>query len=234
MDNEIATVNGQTTVNEEVLMSFISNTAKNTVSLLQTEVDKLNKPVAKIQVQCFGNVPKRGTAIAAGWDVNPISVKMIAHNGWTVECRTNAEVTEACQTLKKMDKRSLWKRFKDWWNDEQPNKGWKQLWFNTGLRCAPEDATIYISVEPCSRTVKTDYQLHNSLGTVDNDYRGDIYAIYSANWTTYDDFSIIRLLNTCCQLKAKKTIEMEFIETDELTKTARGSGGFGSTEKIKN
>ena len=195
------------------------------------EVCSLKNPVAKIQVQCFGNVPKRGTALAAGWDVNPISVKMIAHNGYEVECRTNAEITEACQTLKKMDKRSIWKRIKDWWNDEIPEKGWKQLWFNTGLQCAPEDADIYISLEPCSRTVKTDYQLHNSLGTVDNDYRGILYAIYSANWTTYDDYSIIRLLNTCCQLKAKKTIEMEFIETEELTKTARGAGGFGSTEK---
>ena len=73
--------------------------------------------------------------------------------------------------------------------------------------------------------------MHNSLGTIDNDYRGILYAVYSANWTTYDDYSIIRLLNTCCQLKAKKTIMMEFVETDELTETDRGEGGFGSTEK---
>ena len=215
---------------EEVVIAE-TGILSNALQDVTDEIISLKHPVARIQVQCFGNVPKRGTAIAAGWDVNPISVKMIAHNGWTVECRTNAEVTEACQKLKKMDKRSWWKRFKDWWRDEIPEKGWKQLWFNTGLQCAPEDADIYISLEPCSRTVKTDYQLHNSLGTVDNDYRGTIYAVYSANWTTYDDYCIIRLLNTCCQLKAKKTIEMEFIETDELTKTARGTGGFGSTEK---
>lgn len=195
------------------------------------DVCTLKKPVAKIQVQCFGNIPKRGTSSAAGWDVNPMSVRMIAHNGYEIECRTNSEVTEACKRLKKLDKRSWWKRLKDWWKDEIPEKGWKQLWFNTGLKCAPEDRDIYISLEPCSRTVKTDYQLHNSLGTVDNDYRGYLYAIYSANWTTYDDYSIIRLLNTCCQLKAKKTIEMEFIETEELDQTARGTGGFGSTEK---
>ena len=202
---------------------------------ITTGLDALSKqvkqPTTRIQVQCFGNVPKRGTALAAGWDVNPISVKMIAHNGYEVECRTNAEIMEACQKLKEMDKRSWGRRIRDWWRDEIPNKGWKQLWFNTGLRCAPEEAEIYISVEPCSRTVKTDYQLHNSLGTVDNDYRGILYAIYSANWTTYDDYSIIRLLNTCCQLKAKRTIEMQFIETEELTETARGEGGFGSTEK---
>ena len=196
--------------------------------------DKDTPDIAKIKVQCFGNVPKRGTAVAAGWDVNPISVRMIAHNGWEVECRTNAEITAACQKLREMDKRSWARRFRDWLRDEQPNKGWKQLWFNTGLRCAPEDAEIYISLEPCSRTTKTDYQMHNSLGTVDNDYRGIMYAVYSANWTTYDDYSIIRLLNTCCQLKAKKTIEMEFIETEELTETARGEGGFGSTEKLAN
>ena len=231
MENEAKNNNQETTnVVEHVEVVTINDTLQEVIG----KVDFLERPTTKIFVQCYGNVPKRGTSLAAGWDVNPIGVKMIAHNGWEVECRTNAEVTEACQKLKKMDKRSFWKRIKDWWNDERPNKGWKQLWFNTGLRCAPEDATIYISVEPCSRTVKTDYHLHNSLGTVDNDYRGNIFAIYSANWTTYDDFSIIRLLNTCCQLKAKRTIEMQFIETDELTETARGSGGFGSTEKIKN
>ena len=36
---------------------------------------KAKPDVAKIKVQCFGNVPKRGTTVAAGWDVNPISVK---------------------------------------------------------------------------------------------------------------------------------------------------------------
>ena len=193
-------------------------------------ITEIKKPIARIQVQCYDNVPQRGTELSAGWDVKPISVKMIAHNGYEVECKTTEEITEACQKLKLMDKRSWFKRLRDWWNDEHPNKGWKQLWFNTGLKCAPEEVEIYISVEPCSRTVKTDYQLHNSLGTVDNDYRGILYAIYSANWTTYDDSSIIRLFNTCCQLKAKRTIEMQFVETEELTETARGEGGFGSTE----
>jgi len=54
------------------------------------EVCSLKHPTTKILIQCYGNVPKRGTSLAAGWDVNPIGVKMIAHNGWEVECRTNS------------------------------------------------------------------------------------------------------------------------------------------------
>ena len=79
-------------------------------SITQTEQNcvkgDVKKSSTRIQIQCYGNVPKRGTAVAAGWDVNPISVKMIAHNGWEVECRTNTEITAACQKLRKMDKRS--------------------------------------------------------------------------------------------------------------------------------
>lgn len=182
---------------------------------------------------CDGLValPKQANAYAAGYDVHCTEVKLIAHNGWQVVCRSHGEIYEACKKLRKMDKRSWWKRFKAWLADDYCNKGWKQLWFNTGLRVAPEDPRIYISGEPCSRTVKTDYSLHNSLGTIDNDYRGFIYLVYHANWTTYDPESIIRLFNTSGQLKGKISIPLEFIRSETLPVTSRGEGGFGSTEK---
>lgn len=179
----------------------------------------------------YVSMPKQQSDVAAGYDVSSIEVKMIAHNGWVVTCRSHGEIVDACKKLRKMDRRSWWKRFKMWLRDEQPLKGWKQLWFNTGLKTAPENIMLYISAEPCSRTVKTDYSLHNSLGTIDNDYRGYIYLIYHANWTTYDDESIIRLFNTCGQLKGKISIPLEFRRSETLPVTNRGEGGFGSTEK---
>ena len=180
---------------------------------------------------CDYSLPAQANEHAAGYDVHPIEVQLISHSGLHFTCRTPEEVKKACKDLKKIDKRSMWRRIKDWFKDEIPQKGWKQLWFNTGLKLAPEDVELYISLEPCSRTVKTDYVLHNSLGTIDNDYRGFCYAIYHSVCQTYDEDSIIRLLNTCCQLKGKMSIPLEFRKKDKLSETARGTGGFGSTEK---
>jgi dUTPase len=178
-------------------------------------------------------LPAKANDYAAGYDVHPIEVKMIAHNGYSVTCTTNEQIINECIKLRKKDKRSWWKRFKDWLNDEQPLKGWKQIRLNTGLKLQPLDPDLYISLEPCSRTIKTDYSMHNSLGTIDNDYRGYCWAIYNANHTTYDSTSIIILFNTCCQLKGKISVPLNFRLSETLTETERGEGGFGSTMKSR-
>lgn len=190
-----------------------------------------------IQVEdAYGCVtlPAKANDYAAGYDVHPIEVKLVSHSGVSFICRTEEEIIKACVKLKELDKRSWWKRFKDWLNDEQPLKGWKQAKFNTGLKVAPEDAELYISLEPNSRVTKTDYVLHNSLGTIDNDYRGFCLAIYHSVCQTYDIESLFRLFDTCCQLKGKKSIPLEFVRKEKLSETARGEGGFGSTSNFTN
>ena len=184
-----------------------------------------------VKLHPSASVPEKGNEFAAGYDVHPIEVKMIAHNGHCVTCTTIEQIKEECKKLRKNDKRSLWKCIKDFICDEQPQKGWKQLWFNSGIMIAPQNVNLYLSAEPCSRTVKTDYVLHNSLGTIDNDYRGYVYLIYHAVCQTYDEDSIVRLFNTCGQLKGKYSTEMQFNVKEELSNTTRGEGGFGSTEK---
>lgn len=189
------------------------------------------KEVIEVKLHPKAVIPKQANEFAAGYDVKPVEVKMIAFNGWQVTCSSVDEIREACRELKTRDKRSLWKRFKDWINDERPKRGWKQLWFNSGIQMHPQTASVYMSAEPCSRTVKTDYVLHNSLGTIDNDYRGYTYFIYHSVCETYDEDKIILLFNTCGQLKSKYSVELEFEEKDELSETSRGDGGFGSTAK---
>lgn len=188
-----------------------------------------------IQVEdAYGCVtlPTKANDYAAGYDVHPIEVKLVSYLGVSFLCKTEEDIIKACVQLKELDKRSWWKRFKDWLKDEQPKKGWKQAKFNTGLKIAPEDAELYISLEPNSRLTKTDYVMHNSLGTIDNDYRGYCWAIYHSVCQTYDADSLIRLFDTCCQLKGKMSIPLEFVRTEQLSETARGEGGFGSTSNF--
>jgi dUTP pyrophosphatase len=68
----------------------------------------------------------------------------------------------------------------------------------------------------------------NSPGTIDADYRGEIKVIavnLSANDFTIEDGERI------AQLVVAKHEQVKWEETSELTDTARGAGGFGSTGK---
>lgn len=66
----------------------------------------------------------------------------------------------------------------------------------------------------------------NSPGTIDSDYRGEIKVIL-ANFG--DKPFIIKRGDRIAQLVIAKYETVEWRETDELSTTARGDGGFGST-----
>jgi dUTP pyrophosphatase len=68
----------------------------------------------------------------------------------------------------------------------------------------------------------------NSPGTIDADYRGEIKVIL-VNLSS-DDFTI-NDGERIAQLVIAKHEQAEWIETQELQDTERGSGGFGSTGK---
>ena len=66
----------------------------------------------------------------------------------------------------------------------------------------------------------------NSPGTIDTGYRNEWMAIVvnlSSNEVT------LKKGDRICQLILGKLYDYEFIETDELSKSIRGLGGFGST-----
>lgn len=46
-----------------------------------------------------------------------------------------------------------------------------------------------------------------------------------------EEYKVYKKGDAIAQLKIHQTIHMDFIEVEELTKTVRGSGGFGSTDK---
>ncbi|MNE98436.1 Deoxyuridine 5'-triphosphate nucleotidohydrolase [compost metagenome] len=66
----------------------------------------------------------------------------------------------------------------------------------------------------------------NSPGTVDADYRGEIGVIL-VNLSN-EDF-VVENGERIAQLIIAKHERAVWIETEELTETSRGEGGFGST-----
>ncbi len=66
----------------------------------------------------------------------------------------------------------------------------------------------------------------NSPGTIDADYRGEICVILINHGTS--KFIISRGMRIA-QIVFAKLPQVELEESDELNKTERGSGGFGST-----
>jgi dUTP pyrophosphatase len=69
----------------------------------------------------------------------------------------------------------------------------------------------------------------NSPGTIDADYRGEIKIILVN--LSKEDF-IINDGERIAQMLIAKHEQIEWIETEELLETERGTGGFGSTGKV--
>ena len=68
----------------------------------------------------------------------------------------------------------------------------------------------------------------NTPGTIDSDYRGEIKVIIYNH--SKSDF-LVNNKDRIAQMILSPVIKMELEEADELPKTIRGEGGFGSTGK---
>lgn len=85
----------------------------------------------------------------------------------------------------------------------------------------------YLSVRPRSGlAIKNGITCINTPGTIDSDYRGEIF-ILMINLGN-EDFPI-KKGDRIAQLLLEKEISIDWQETDELSQTQRGEGGFGST-----
>lgn len=84
-----------------------------------------------------------------------------------------------------------------------------------------------IQVRPRSGlAIKNGIALVNSPGTIDSDYRGELKIIII---NLGDKNFEIKKGDRIAQLVLAPVIQAQFIEADELSKTDRGAGGFGST-----
>lgn len=86
---------------------------------------------------------------------------------------------------------------------------------------------------PRSSITNSHWVLQNSIGLIDSDYRGELSFVFTKIhepirvWTGIPYSPGERI----GQIYLDKIMYMTFQEHDELSETARGSGGFGSTGK---
>lgn len=77
-------------------------------------------------------------------------------------------------------------------------------------------------------SLKTDLHLKNSPGTIDSDYRGEVFIIVANRGNKLINISKRQRI---AQAAIVPILRAKLIEVDILDETERGAGGFGSTGK---
>lgn len=85
-------------------------------------------------------------------------------------------------------------------------------------------------IRPRSSISKKSLRMCNAPGTIDSDYRGEITVKF--NSTTDVVPSVYNVGERFAQILFKKVEDVEFVESEELSKTERGDGGYGSTGNV--
>jgi len=114
------------------------------------------------------------------------------------------------------------------------------LQYRTGLSIAPQNG-LHTNIFPRSSISKYDLVLANSVGLVDNGYRGELLVRFkpTLRFMQGESGTIEAILpsplkkykkgDKIAQLVVSETISVSFVEWAELGQTERGSGGFGSS-----
>lgn len=96
------------------------------------------------------------------------------------------------------------------------------------FRTDASDVNISIDIRPRSSVWKTGMVLSNGVGTVDENYTGEISVVF---YHVNNELPRYRVGDRVAQAKIGFTLPIEFVEVDELTATDRNTKGFGSTGK---
>lgn len=88
------------------------------------------------------------------------------------------------------------------------------------------DWNVSIDLRPRSSIWKTGMVLSNAVGTIDELYRGEVSAVF---YHVLPGMPRYRIGDRIGQIKLGITMPIEFEEVDELGRTLRGDGGYGST-----
>ena len=100
--------------------------------------------------------------------------------------------------------------------------------FGKELLRIPQDRDWNVSLDlrPRSSIWKTGMVLSNAVGTIDELYRGEVSAVF---YHVFPDMPRYRVGDRIGQIKLGFTLPIEFEKVDELGRTLRGDGGYGST-----
>ena len=104
----------------------------------------------------------------------------------------------------------------------------KVLVYHTGL--AFEIPRGYVGLLfPRSSVYKKTLWLTNSVGVLDADYRGEVLFKYGLQYSMKKDAALYQVGDRIGQLVIVPIPEIAFMESDSLSETKRGTGGYGST-----
>ena len=107
---------------------------------------------------------------------------------------------------------------------ERPNK------MIVGLGFATEIPKGYKGIiVPRSSLSKENWVLANSIGVIDADYRGEWMVVFRCLGEMISHPLPFGVGDRCAQIYFEQILDAEFIETEDLSNTERGEGGFGST-----
>lgn len=85
----------------------------------------------------------------------------------------------------------------------------------------------HAKIFPRSSTgLKTNIRMANSVGIIDSDYRGEVGFIAEAK---YGGYNFVRKGDRIAQMMIEKNEDVQLVQTDKLSDTTRGTGGYGST-----
>lgn len=113
--------------------------------------------------------------------------------------------------------------------------------YRTGIAICPQ-VGYHVEIFPRSSISKYDLALANSIGLIDNGYRGEILLRFKiASRATKSPMSdtvysaqsgglrLYKKGDKIGQIVVRKTENAEFVLVDDLEDSDRGAGGFGST-----
>lgn len=101
--------------------------------------------------------------------------------------------------------------------------------YDTGLKMSAPDG-YYLEILPRSSLSKTGYMLSNSVGIIDPQYTGNLLIAL----TKVDDSMPDLEVPFCrCQLVVRKAEMFGMVRVESLVASARGDGGFGSSDVRK-
>ena len=186
----------------------------------------------QVKVRKYPNafIPTKESSDADGYDVRPCFDKFILKDVAEGDFSLNLNEEERAEKLKELTK----------YGADVFATVFDDLTYDVSVTLHPGDRILVptgifvaipsgwkILVKPKSGlALKYGISITNTPGTVDADYRGEIGVILENHGKENYTF---RCGTKIAQVSIEKSYEINFIETNSLSETDRGEGGFGST-----
>lgn len=151
------------------------------------------------------------------YDVVAVSEEELSPNVWKYGLGIALQIERGWEPLLK-------EYMRGWYDPDKGDYDKVETNFSIDLRKSP--LCLSIDFRPRSSVWRTGMVLSNCEGTIDESYTGEISAVF---YHVMPDMPRYRVVARIGQIKIGLTLPIEFEETETLTDTDRGAGGYGST-----